>query len=213
MKQLTFSKFSAIGFIALLTLLHFTNTSVNPNWQPISEYSLGNFGWLMKLAFILLGLSFLSLGVYVLQKLPKVGAKIGGILLLLSSIGVLLAGIFDTDPISTPAENMTTSGQIHTGAAGLLGLMILATIFLTYQFFKQENLRPYKKSILWITIILWVAEVALIGSMGYYLSKTNGMITDETPIGWLGRIVITLCAIWVWICSNNIKKANTLNDK
>ena len=66
---------------------------------------------------------------------------------------------------------MTTSGQIHTGAAGLLGLMILATIFLTYQFFKQENLRPYKKSILWITIILWVAEVALIGSMGLDMFK------------------------------------------
>ncbi|MBB4119002.1 hypothetical protein GGR32_001293 [Mesonia hippocampi] len=46
------------------------------------------------------------------------GGKIGGILMLIAAIGNFLAGIFNTDPIHTLPENMTTSGSVHTGAAG-----------------------------------------------------------------------------------------------
>jgi len=211
MNKLKFTKISAIGFVVLLVILHFINTSVNPIWQPISEYALGTAGWLMKVAFILLGVSLLSLGLYLIQKLPNTGSKIGGVLLILASLGNFLAGVFNTDPISTLPEHMTVSGQIHNAAAGLLGFMILATVFITYQFRKQEHLKPYKNNILLMTISLWIIEFALIIAMGFYLSETNGMITPETPIGWLGRIVIVFCAIWVWSCAHYLQKSNFKN--
>jgi len=211
MNKLTTSKIGAIGFIILLVLLHIINTSVNPIWQPISEYALGTSGWLMKVAFFLLGISFLTLGLYLIQKLPNTGSKIGGVLLIIASLGNFLAGVFNTDPVSTLPDQMTISGQIHNSAAGLLGFMILATVFITFQFRKQEQLKPYKKNILLLTIILWVLEFILIATMGAYLSETNGMITPETPIGWLGRIVIVFCTIWVWACAHYLQKSNFKN--
>jgi hypothetical protein len=201
MNKLTFSKYSAVGFIAILFLLHIINTSVNPVWQPISEYALGKLGWLMNLAFILLGCSFAFLGMFLIQKLPNIGSKIGGVLLLLASVGNFLAGFFNTDPITTSPENMTVSGQIHSGAAGLLALMIIATIFVTIQFYKQPALKPFKSTMLLMTTMLWLAELVLIGIMGYFLSKTNGLITEETPIGWVGRVVIVfLCNMVLCLC-------------
>ncbi|MCX2763645.1 DUF998 domain-containing protein [Aquimarina muelleri] len=211
MNKLTISKIGAIGFFVLLVLLHFINTSVNPIWQPISEYALGTAGWLMKIAFILLGISFLSLGLYLIKKLPNTGSKIGGVLLIIASIGNFLAGIFNTDPVSNLPENMTINGQIHNAAAGLLAFMILATLFITFQFRKQEKLKTYKKSITLLTSILWGLEIILIAVMGIYLSETNGMITPETPIGWLGRIVIVFCAIWIWFSANYLQKSNLKN--
>jgi len=211
MNKLTISKIGAIGFIILLILLHLINTSVNPMWQPISEYALGTGGWLMKIAFFLLGISFLFLGLYLIQKLPNTGSKIGGVLLIIASIGNFLAGIFNTDPVSTLPENMTISGQIHNAAAGLLGFMILATLFIAFQFRKQEQLNPFRKNMFVLTIILWGLEFALIIAMGVYLSETNGMITPETPIGWLGRIVIVFCAIWIWFCANYLQKSDLKN--
>jgi len=211
MNKLTISKIGAIGFITLLLILHFVNTSVNPNWQPISEYALGTAGWLMKVAFFLLGISFLTLGVYIIQNLPKTSSKIGGVLLIVASLGNFLASIFNTDPVSTLPEQITMKGQIHNAAAGLLGFMILATVFITFQFRKQEQLKPYKKNILLLTIILLILELILIIAMGIYLSETNGMITPETPIGWLGRIVIVFCAIWIWVCANYLQKSNLKN--
>jgi hypothetical membrane protein len=212
MSKLTISKYAAIGFILLLVVVHILNSSVDPRWQPISEYSIGNAGWLMKIAFALLGICFLFLGLCLLKSVPKTGSKIGGVLLIISSIGNLLAGIFNTDPTGTLPENMTTSGQIHNGAAGLLGLMILATVFITFQFMKQAELRPYKNAIIISTLILWLVEFILIGAMGYYLSKTNGLLSPETPIGWLGRFVIVLCALWCWICADKLSKASFYHE-
>ncbi|ANW95794.1 hypothetical protein AXE80_05640 [Wenyingzhuangia fucanilytica] len=211
MNKLTVTKISAIGFVVLLVILHFINTSVNPIWQPISEYALGNTGWLMQIVFFLLGISFLTLGLYLIKYLPKIGSKIGGVLLVIASLGNFLAGIFNTDPVDTLPEYMTMSGQIHNAAAGLLGFMILATVFITYQFRKQEQLKPFRKNMFVFTIILWGLEVALIIVMGVYLSETDGMITPETPIGWLGRIVIVFCAIWVWSCAHYLQKSNFKN--
>ncbi|WP_270089880.1 DUF998 domain-containing protein [Sphingobacterium sp. SYP-B4668] len=207
MNKLNVTKFSAVGFILILLLLHFLNSSVNPNWQPISEYALGNFGWLMNLAFILFGVSFVFLGIAIFQKLPNISAKIGAVLLILSSIGNFIAGFFNTDPITTKPDNISTSGEVHSIAASFLGFMILATIFITIQFYKQNSLKPYKKPMLIMTVMLWVSELTLVGFMGYYLSETNGMISEETPIGWYGRIVVILCAIWCYMCANNIRKS------
>jgi len=211
MNKLTVTKISAIGFIFLLILLHLINTSVSPIWQPISEYALGNVGWLMQIAFFLLGISFLTLGLYLIKHLTNFGSKIGGVLLIVASLGNFLAGIFNTDPVGTLPDKMTISGQIHNAAAGLLGFMILATGFITFQFRKQEQFKNYKKKILLLTITLWVLEFILIALMSVYLSETNGVITSETPIGWLGRIVIVFCAIWVWTCAHYIQKSNLKN--
>ena len=211
MNKLIITKIGAIVFIALLVLLHIINTAVNPIWQSISEYALGNTGWLMNVTFFSLGISFLTLGIYLIKKLPNTGSKIGGVLLIIASLGNFLAGIFNTDSVSTLPEKITISGQIHNAAAGLLAFMILATVFIAFQFRKQEQLKVYKKSILLLTIILWVLEFILIATMSIYLSETNGMITPETPIGWLGRMVIVFCAIWVWTCANYLQKSNFKN--
>lgn len=207
MNKLNVTKFSAVGFILILLLLHLLDSSVNPKWQPISEYALGNFGLLMNLAFILFGVSFVFLGISIFKKSSNIGAKIGAVLLILSSIGNFITGFFNTDPIATKPDNISTSGEIHSIAASFLGFMILATIFITIQFYKQNSLKPYKKPMLIITVMLWFSELTLVGVMGYYLSETNGMISEETPIGWYGRIVIILCAIWCYMCANNIQKS------
>lgn len=203
MNNLNIVKFCAVGFMLILLLLHFLEPTINPNWQPISEYALGNFGWLMNIAFILLGISFFLLGISIFQKYAKIGAS----LLIIASIGNFIAGLFNSDPITTTAENMSASGQIHSIAASFLGFMILSTIFITILFYKQNKLKLYKKSMLIISILLWLSELILIVSLGYYLSDTNAVISENTPIGWYGRIVIILSAIWVYVCANNIQKS------
>ncbi|NOU19570.1 MAG: DUF998 domain-containing protein [Bacteroidales bacterium] len=164
----------------------------------------------MNIAFILLGISFLSLGWYIVKEISQTGAKIGGWLLILSSFGNLLSGFFNTDPAGTISEKMTLSGQIHGAAAGLLGFMILATMFIFWQFIKQQGFKPFNKPILISTILVWTTEISLISAMGVYLSKTNGMLTPETPIGWFGRLVIICCAVWVIVCATTLGKIENI---
>lgn len=208
MNKLKVSKISAIGFICILGFHHIINADINPSWQPISMYALGNLGWLMNIAFFLLGVAFIALGFYIFKNIKTLGAKIGGVLMIIAAIGNFLAGIYNTDPIDTLPEQMTTSGSIHAGAAGLLGFFILATIFISFQFFKQNYLKPYKVPVLIMTGLVLIVEIAMITAMGIYLAETNGMITPETPIGGIGRIVILSCTIWVIIISSSLERAN-----
>ena len=41
------------AFLALLALLHFLEPDFDPSWRMISEYELGRYGWLMRLALTL----------------------------------------------------------------------------------------------------------------------------------------------------------------
>ncbi|WP_057938559.1 DUF998 domain-containing protein [Algoriphagus resistens] len=209
MNALKVSKISAIGFIGILLIHHIVNPDINPGWQPISMYALGKLGWLMNIAFILLGVSFLALGIYLFKNVQTSGAKIGGIFLVIAAIGNFLAGIFNTDPVDTLPEQMTTSGSIHAGAAGLLAFFIIATIFISFQFLKRGNLKPFKVSVLAMTGLVLIAEIVVIAAMGIYLAETNGMLTPETPIGGLGRVVIIACTLWVIVTSTSLGKAHS----
>lgn len=213
MKLLNISRYSAVGFIALLALLHLIEPKVDPTWQPVSEYALGKMGWLMNIALFLLGLSFLGLGYYIVKNIPRLGSKIGGWLLIVSSLGTLIAAICNTDPSGIAPEQMTTKGQIHSSAAGMLGFMVLSTLFILYQFYKQEVLKEFKVRLLVATALLWVLEISLVITLGVFLSKTNGVLSPETPVGWLGRAVIVCCSGWVWICAIFFIKVSNTNQK
>lgn len=212
MKLLNVSRYSSIGFVALLALLHIVEPNVNPTWQPISEYALGKMGWLMNIALFLLGVAFLTLGYYTLKNIPRLGSKIGGWLLIVSSVGTFIAAICNADPADTPPEQMTISGQIHDSAAATLGFMVLSTLFIMYQFYKQEALKEFKVRLFVATALLWLLEISLVIAMGIFLSKTNGMLTPETPIGWLGRAVSVCCAVWVCICATLFINVSNVNS-
>ncbi|MEB2778142.1 DUF998 domain-containing protein [Algoriphagus sp. D3-2-R+10] len=205
MKLLNLSRFSAIGFVLILLMFHLINTDIDPSWQPISEYALGRMGWLMNIAFFLFGLSFLSLGLFFLKKEKAVVFKIAGVFLFLAAIGNILAALFDTDPVDTLPHEMTTSGSIHAGAAGLLGFMILAAILVCFQVYRQEILKPIRFKILSITLTVVLLEIVMVTALGIYLGETNGMLTSETPIGGIGRLVILSCAVWVIVTSSSLQ--------
>lgn len=206
MINLKISKITIVLFVLVLVTLHFLDSNVEPNWQPISYYAIGQMGYLMTMGFLAFGISFLFLGIYVFKNLPKIGSKIAGILLVLSAIGNFLAAFFNPDPIDTLPDNYSMSGQLHNMGAGMLGLFIIATIIITFQFYRQKPLKEFKKTMLLATLVLLLAELLLIGCLAIYLSTTNGMITADTPIGWPSRLVLLLCAVWVWVCATNLQK-------
>jgi hypothetical protein len=48
---------SGVLFVLLLGSLHLLEPEFDPTWRFISEYALGNFGWMMRLAFLALATS------------------------------------------------------------------------------------------------------------------------------------------------------------
>jgi len=207
----TVTRISALLFILALAAVHALDRTVDSNWQPISDFALGDWGWLLRLALLMLGTTFLSLGVDTLVSQRGWVIKIGAVLLLVAALGNFTGSLFNTDPVGTKPEDMTTSGQIHAASAGLLGFMILATIFYTLHVVRSGK-GTKRWYLLTATLLLWVAEISLVVTMASMLSKTEGMITRETPFGWHGRVLLVLCAGWGVVCSVALNRSSSASS-
>jgi amino acid transporter len=110
---------SGVLFVLLLGSLHVLEPEFNPTWRFVSEYALGAFGWMMRLAFLALATSLTSAGVAILSQVRTVTGYIGLVGLGIAGIGFLIAAIFTTDPATTSREAATFSGKMHVFGASL----------------------------------------------------------------------------------------------
>jgi Protein of unknown function (DUF998) len=88
---------SGVLFVLLLGSLHLLEPQFDPTWRFISEYALGNFGWMMRLAFLALATSLTSASVAISSQVRTVVGYVGLGGLAIAAIGFLIAAIFITE--------------------------------------------------------------------------------------------------------------------
>ncbi len=168
--------------ILCLTLLHVLRRDVDPTWVFISDYMLGDWGWLMRLAFAAMALA-LGVSAAIMAAFLRGWARwiVSGLLGLAAS-GMLIAGIFPPDPTGTPLEALTGTGTLHmigasldfTPVAALIGSIILA---------KRSGWRGNALWLLAASILTCAAMVAFIVSM-----PPDHVFGPETHTGLVGRL-------------------------
>jgi hypothetical protein len=68
---------AAATFVVLLAALHFIKPGLDPSWHFISEYAIGDYGWIMVLAFLSLASSYVSLFLALRSQLQTIAGRIG----------------------------------------------------------------------------------------------------------------------------------------
>lgn len=106
-------------FATSLLTLRVVEPEFDPTWRFVSEYTLGRAGWLMTVAFITLSASLIGTAVSVLRHTRTVAGRLGLVLIGVGALGLLIAAAFTTDPITTPADAHSRSGQLHILGASL----------------------------------------------------------------------------------------------
>lgn len=121
---------AAAAFAVSLATLHLVEPEYDPTWRFVSEYALGRAGWLMTLAFVALAVTLLGAAVSILRHARTIPGRVGLAVIALAAIGLLIAAIFRTDPMTTPVDAYSTSMRMHLLGASLdyspIG-MLLAT--------------------------------------------------------------------------------------
>lgn len=112
-------------FVILVAVLHVTDAS-DPIETTISEYVLGEHGWLLTGAALALGLTIVALAVVADLVGPRSRRRAGTAALALGGLGMVAVGAFPTDPIDPTAPRfVTTDGAIHA-VAGILSFTCIA---------------------------------------------------------------------------------------
>ena len=182
---------SGVLFVLLLLSLHLLEPEFDPTWRFVSEYALGNFGWMMHLAFLALAASLASAGVAIFSQIRTWPGYIGLAVLGIGAIGILLAAIFRTDPATTSREAATFSGNMHLLGASL-DYTPVAALLLGFSLARNQAWWPIRKWLFIATGITWVAMVAFMVVLPY-----DGKVGPGVLAGFFGRFLIVSYLGWL----------------
>jgi Protein of unknown function (DUF998) len=187
---------ASAAFLVLLAVLHLIKPELDPSWHFISEYAIGDYGWIMTLAFLSLAFSCASLAVALWSQTNGIVGKIGLALLLISAAGMAIAGIFTTDPITTSRDAMTTSGQIHELGA-TLDLTPFAALLISWSLIRRNPAwSSARRAVLWTAGLPLFGLIVFIGSVSMLL-PSNGEFGPNVLVGWPNRFLVVTYCIWL----------------
>ncbi|MFT3894990.1 MAG: DUF998 domain-containing protein [Anaerolineales bacterium] len=194
--------YSAVLFIVLLAALHLIKPELDPSWRMISEYEIGNFGWIMRLAFFLLAGSCITLFIALYSQVRGFWGKFGLGLLLLSATGMILAGIFTSDSMT---GSRTPTGQIHELGAMLDSIPFAALFINLTLIFKNPNWASARKALWWTAFLPLLGLVTFVGSV-VVLFPSDGKFGPDVLTGWQNRFFILTHAIWLTVIAKQALK-------
>lgn len=194
----------AMVFAVLLLALHFIKPDLDPTWRFISEYSRGDMGWIMPVAFLALAVTcFAAIPLFWKQLKGWIG-RTGLVLLGISGVGMILAALFVTDPINTPMDQLSTAGTLHS-MGGQLNLTSFAMVFLTITLVRNDTWKKLKFALWTVTILCLAADIIFIATA----ASSEGVFEPGVYTGLFGRITILCFATWTILASVPLLKIRT----
>lgn len=180
----------AVLCLTLVAFLHVLEPEVNDS-NAVSEYALGDYGWLMNIAFFSGAAGIGALAFALHRSLARSKSGIAGIVLLwVAAVAWVLLGAGNIDPEGADA---TTHGLIH-GMGFFLGLptRLAAPFVLAAAFRRDERWANHRRLTMALGIAALVAEVA--GFM-----DLASAVTLRLSLGlWLVWIALTGARVLTW---------------
>jgi Protein of unknown function (DUF998) len=197
------------AFVLLLAALHFIRPDLDPSWHFVSDYAIGDYGWMMAVAFLALALSYVALFVTLRLQVETLAGRIGLALLLVSAVGLILGGLFTTDPLLASPEARTASGKLHS-VGGTLGIVIpFAAALISWSLARSRGWSLARVPLLWSAGLAVLGFLVSAGSLTILLSQSGGTFGPEVPVGWPNRLEIMAYTLWPMVvawCAVRLRK-------
>jgi len=186
--------------LVLLAALHVIKPEFDPSWRMVSEYAIGEHGWVMRLAFLSLAFSFASLFVAIRSQTRTVGGRIGLAVLLASAAAMSAAAVFAIDPIAASKDELTTHGNLHALASmiGVPGLPV-AAVLISRGLARNQAWSSARRSLLWSANLTWISVLLIVLTLAVMLPQAGGKFGPDVLIGWPNRLMIVAYCAWLMV--------------
>jgi len=186
----------AIIFLTILFLLHFLKPELDPTWRMISEYEIGRFGWLMRLAFFSWGVSVLAMLITTWSSLQLI-SRWWFVLITLALFG---AGIFKTNSITDNTPNWVNTMHSLCGAIVILTFPIAATLAVS-SLLHHQLWSASQPILIMGTVLTWIGMVAFFTSIiiSRRIDPSAGRVGPHIYLGWPNRFMVVMYIVWVII--------------
>jgi hypothetical protein len=186
-------------FLVILFLLHFLKQELDPTWRMISEYEIGRFGWMMRLAFFCWGVSVLALLITIWPSLQPISGTISRWWFVLIVMALFGAGIFKTDPITDDTNSLVNIIHKICGTIVILTFPIAATLAVN-SLLHNRSWSVYQGVLILVTVLAWI------GMLAFFASIITARIKDpkageaggpHVNMGWPNRFNVLTYIIWI----------------
>jgi len=172
---------------AIIVLLHFVENEFEPSSRFISEYVLGDWGWLMNVAFFALGGAIVAVA-HGLRRGLSPGRRVTASvrLLYVGGITTVLTAFLNSDALAdTDAGRTSWHGTVHQ-LLGFIGIVCLtvATFFLRGVFARDAQWRRFAPHALMFAIAT-VATFVLV------------LVAPMDSFGIAQRVFVTVDLLWI----------------
>jgi hypothetical protein len=174
-------------FVALLVALHGLRLDLVPSWRFISEYEMGPYGSLMRLAFAALAVGTTGAAVAVAPQARSLAGYVGGFQLAASAAGMILAALYAPD-----APN-----HLHDLGA-MLDQVPFAALFFAWSLSRNERWRSRRRALWGLALLNLVGLAVFVASMALLLPRNGGRPGPTVPVGWQNRLMVLMQAVWLW---------------
>lgn len=179
-----------VYFIISMMALHFLRRDLSWVTKYVSDYAVGDYGYLATLAFIALGLGALALALGIWRGVAASRtSRAGSVLIGICGACWIVVGMFRTDLEGAPA---TTTGSIHF-AAFLFSVASLVAGILSLS-------RAFKKDARWRSF----APLTLAWGLAILIVFIPGSAVMGQADGLNERILIGVMVLWLLLVANRL---------
>lgn len=175
-----------VVFVVLVVLLHFIRPEMPPLTSAISDYATGEFGILMRIAFLALAVGLAALAVSASQGLslhPR--PRVDFALLVASSVLMLLVAVFRSGDLQA------TEGAVHSIASLLFFVVLMiAMLVISIKLKLAGRLSGRCRALLWLSVAAPIVFVVMFVMAFATLFGLGQRIYIFTWISWLVLIAI-----------------------
>jgi hypothetical protein len=191
----TMSAVGAAGFVTVVAALHVIKRDLDPDWRVLSEYQIGANGWLMSVAFVLLASSCVCLALALRPHLRSLGGRVGLVFLGVTALGLLIAAMFTTDPITASSDELTTHGTLHGVGAGLgIPGQLIAASLISRSLVRRAGWSSGRRWLYGTAVAAWLS-VAVYGVC--MAAMYDGEYGPDVHIGWPNRLIVATSSAWL----------------
>lgn len=191
------SLFSVACVFFLLLILHIVKPEFEPSWRFLSEYAIGQNGWIMALCFQIWAVSYVALFAALKDVVTTRSGRIGTYLFPLIAVSLVLAGLCAQDPVTASPEELTLHGNIH-GLAAMIGIpaIPIAALLVTLSLTRNNPRWALQRGpLLWLAHLTWVG-LALMALYLIWAVPRAGGFTPDVWAGWMNRLVVAIYLAW-----------------
>jgi hypothetical protein len=203
------SYIAGVSSLLLILILHFIKTDLPPAGHMLSEYAIGDYGWIMKAAFFAWSLSCVSLAVALRSQVVTKSGRVGVTLLFIAGAALIMGGLFVIDPPYAEPVQPTMHGSLH-GLSAMIGLpgQAIASLLISYSLKKNPAWRSATKPIIRLAHFTWISLVLMFASTIVMMSLSNGKFSSITAIGWFNRLAVVMYCGWLISTASSFMSVN-----